>query len=88
MSQKVTSANFLELQMVDCDFILGMDWLHSCYVSVDCRTRIVCLKFPNELILDWKGSILIPMGQFISYHKTRKMISKGYLYHVVKSYGL
>ena len=41
VSQKVTSANLVELEMVDFDVILGMDWLHSQYASVDYRTRIV-----------------------------------------------
>ena len=79
ISQKVTSANLVELEIVDFDVILGMDWLHFCYASVDCRTRIVCFQFPDEPILEWKGSSLAPMGQFISYLKARKMISKGYL---------
>ena len=60
-----------------------MDWLHSCYASVDCRTRIVCFQFPDEPILEWKGSILAHMGRFISYVKAKKMISKVYLYHIV-----
>ena len=50
--QKVTSADLAELEMVDFDVILGMDWLHSCYASVDCRTRIVRFQFPNEPILE------------------------------------
>ena len=70
--------------MVDFNVILAMDWLHSCYASVDCRTRIVRFQFPNELFLEWKGSSLAPMGRFISYIKARNMISKGYLYHLVR----
>ena len=84
VSQKVTSADLVELEMVDFDVILGMDWLHSCYASVDCRTRIVRFQFPDEPILEWKGSSLAPMGRFISYLKARNMISKGYLYHLVR----
>ena len=70
--------------MVDFDVILGMDWLHSSYASLNCRTRIVHFQFPDEPILEWKGSSLAPMGRFISYLKARKMISKGYLYHLVQ----
>ncbi|XP_069154441.1 uncharacterized protein [Solanum lycopersicum] len=70
--------------MLDFDVILGMDWLHSCYDSVDCRTRIDCFQFPDEPILEWKGSSLAPMGRFITYLKARKMTSKGYLYNPVR----
>ncbi|KAH0692437.1 hypothetical protein KY285_019534 [Solanum tuberosum] len=38
----------------------------------------------DEPILEWKGSSLASMGRFISYIKARKMISKGYLYHLVR----
>ena len=75
ISQKVTSADLVELEMVDFNVILGMDWLHSCYASVDSRTRTVRFQFPDEPILECKGSIVAPMGQFISYLKDRKMIS-------------
>ena len=69
--------------MVDFDVILSKDWLHSCYASVDCRTRIVHFQFLDEPTLELKGSNITPMGLFISYLKARKMISKSYLYHIV-----
>ena len=52
VSQKATSSNLVELEMVDFDVILGIDWLHSCYASVDCRTRIVLFQFLDEPILE------------------------------------
>uniref|UniRef100_M1AKE8 Retrotransposon protein n=1 Tax=Solanum tuberosum TaxID=4113 RepID=M1AKE8_SOLTU len=70
--------------MVNFDIILDKDWLHSCYASVNCRTRIVHFQFLDEPILKWKGSSLAPMGRFISYLMARKMISKGYIYHLVR----
>ena len=38
---RVLLADLIELDMVDFDVILGMDWLYSSYASIDCRTRVV-----------------------------------------------
>ncbi|WMV45761.1 hypothetical protein MTR67_039146 [Solanum verrucosum] len=70
--------------MLDFDVILGMGWLHSCYASIDCRTRLIKFKFPNEPILEWKGGNSMPKGRVISCLKARKMIFKGFLYHLVR----
>ena len=61
-----------------------MDWLHSCYASVDCRTRIVRFQFTDKPIIEWKDSSLAPICQFISYLKGKRIISKGYLHHPVR----
>ena len=47
-------ADLVELSMHDFDFILGMDWLHSCYACLDCRSRVVRFCFPNEEELVWE----------------------------------
>src|SRR5688572_27127271 len=36
---RVIPCDLVELEMVDFDIILGMDWLHSAYATIDCRTR-------------------------------------------------
>lgn len=49
VSQKVTSVDFVELEVMDFDVILSMDWLHSCYASFYCRNRVIyfwCLDEP------------------------------------------
>ena len=38
---RVLLANLIELDMVDFDVILGMDWLYSSYASIDCHTLVV-----------------------------------------------
>ena len=79
-----TLADLVELEMVDFDVIMGMDWLASCYATVDCRTKMLHFHFPKEVVLEWKGNIGTPKGKFISYLKARKMMSKGYICHLVR----
>ncbi|KAK6784443.1 hypothetical protein RDI58_017898 [Solanum bulbocastanum] len=37
VSHRVTHVDHVELDMLDFDVILGMEWLHACYASIDCR---------------------------------------------------
>ncbi|KAH0765074.1 hypothetical protein KY285_000945 [Solanum tuberosum] len=79
-----TLADLIELEMVDFDVIMGMDWLASCYAMIDCRTKMLHFHFPKEVILEWKGNIGTPKGKFVSYLKAKKRMSKGYICHLVR----
>ena len=57
LSIEVASVDLVELDMLDFDVILGMDLLHACFDSINCRTRVVKFQFPNDTILEWKGGI-------------------------------
>nr|XP_009771985.1 PREDICTED: uncharacterized protein LOC104222450 [Nicotiana sylvestris] len=81
---RLTATDLVELETVDFDVIMSMDWLESCYATVGCRTKIVSFEFHGEPVLEWKGDAVTPRGRFISYLKARKMISKGYIYHLVQ----
>lgn len=37
-NHKDTMADLIELDTIDFNIILGTDWLHVCYASIDCRT--------------------------------------------------
>ena len=65
LTNRITYVELVELDMVEFDIILGMDWLHCCFDTIDCRTRLVKFKFPNELVLKWKGGYFIPAVQII-----------------------
>ena len=79
-NHKNTMANLVELDMVDFDVILGIDWLHACYASIDCRTRVAKFHIPNELVIKCSSSSAVPKGRFISYLKAIKVVSKGCIY--------
>ncbi|XP_070020278.1 uncharacterized protein [Nicotiana sylvestris] len=79
-----TSADLVELEMLDFDAIMGMDWLAACYAIVDCRAKTARFHFPGEPVLEWVGNTATPRGRFISYLKARKMIAKGCIYHIVR----
>ncbi|XP_070024952.1 uncharacterized protein [Nicotiana sylvestris] len=51
-----TKADLIELEMVDFYVVMGMDWLSSCYAMLDCHAKMVRFQFPNEEVLEWKGS--------------------------------
>ena len=39
--------DLVELHMVYFDVIVGMDWLYSCYASIDCKTEVVKFHIPK-----------------------------------------
>ena len=57
--------DLVELNMVDFDVILGMNLIHACYASIDCRTRVVKFQIPNESVIEWASSSAVPKGRFI-----------------------
>nr|XP_016507966.1 PREDICTED: uncharacterized protein LOC107825602 [Nicotiana tabacum] len=56
--------------------------------AIHCWTKIVCFNFPSEPIIKWKGDAVAPKGKFISYLKARRMILKGYIYHLVRVHDM
>ncbi|XP_070039424.1 uncharacterized protein [Nicotiana tomentosiformis] len=57
-----TSADLVELGMLDFDAIMGMDWLAACYATVDCRVKTTKFHFSGEPVLEWVGNIATPRG--------------------------
>ncbi|XP_070043093.1 uncharacterized protein [Nicotiana tomentosiformis] len=55
-----TSADLVELEMMDFDAIIGMDWLAACYATVYCRAKAARFHFPGEAVLEWVGNTATP----------------------------
>ena len=60
-----------------------MDWLNAFYASIEFRTRVLKFQIPNEPVIEWTSSSVEPKGHFILYLKAMKLVSKGYIYHLV-----
>ena len=52
---RVSYVDLVELDMLDFDVRLGMDWLHACFASNDYNTRVVRFNFLNEPLLSGRG---------------------------------
>ncbi|XP_070015467.1 uncharacterized protein [Nicotiana sylvestris] len=48
------------------------------------RIKDSLILIPRETILEWEGNTASPRGRFVSYLKTRKIIRKGCIYHLVR----
>ena len=44
---KTMCADLVELPMHYFDVILVMNWIHSCYACMYCRSRVLIFRFPN-----------------------------------------
>lgn len=75
------------LDILDFDFILGMDWLASHCNVLDCYVKIVALVILEMSLVVWRGSVSqAPMG-IISYIQGQRLISIGcstYFSHLSK----
>ena len=47
LSNRITLVDLVELDMLYFDVILGTNWLHACFASIDCRTKVVRFHFSN-----------------------------------------
>ena len=77
MYVKTMCTDLVELPMNDFDVIFGMECHHSCYACMDCHSRVVRFRFPNDVELVWDGYNSIHPNPLISNLKYNKMMSKG-----------
>ena len=47
LPNRVSYVDLVELDMLDFDVMLGMDWSNSCFASIYCRTGVVRFNFHN-----------------------------------------
>ena len=65
MPNKFYHVDLVELDMLDFDVILGMDWLHASFAFIDCRTRVVWFKSQMNPLMS--GRVGIQSLELASY---------------------
>ena len=55
LPNRVSYVELVELNVLDFDVILDMDWLNACFASIVCRIKVVKFNYRNEPIVEWKG---------------------------------
>ena len=65
------------LKLHDFDIILGMDWLETYYVLVDCFAKKVTFRIPGQLEFSSERSSNDTPIQLISVMKAQSLLNKG-----------
>ena len=76
----------IPLEMYDFDVILGMDWLSTHRVSMDCFVKKVVFQKPRFLKFEFEGDRRVLPTYVISALEAKRLLHKGcetYLAHMV-----
>ena len=65
------------LDVIDFDVILVMDWLSQHYATLDCHSKVVIFRIPNEKEFKFLRDRIFAPQNLISTITTRKILKKG-----------
>ena len=88
IDSKVYPADLMELDVLDFDVVLGMDWLSKNYASIDCRDKCVRFKTKESIDLVFQGERSAVLTRLISVIRARRSLDKGcqgFLAYVINS---
>ena len=74
-----TYVDFVILEMVDIDVILGMTWFSPNFEILDCNAKTLTLAKPGTDPLVWEGDYTSTPVHIISFLRAKRMVSKGCL---------
>ena len=69
--------DFMVLEMVDYDLILGMDWLSKYNATISCRRKNVVFQPSKGEIFNYKGTLRGSKWPIVSVVKASRMLIKG-----------
>ena len=69
-------ADLIELDVLDFDVVLGMDWLSKNYASIDCHDKCVRFKSKDSIEFVFQGERSEVLTRLILVMKARKFLDK------------
>ena len=70
-------ADLVELNMIDFDVILGMDWLSYNHANVDCYNKVVKFEIPGKPTFIYRGNQNLSSCNLISAIAAQRLLRKG-----------
>ena len=77
IDSKVFPADLIELDVLDFNVVLGMDWLSKNYASIDCRDKCVRFKLKKSIEFIFQGERSEVLTRLISVIRARRCLDKG-----------
>ncbi|XWS68815.1 hypothetical protein CRYUN_Cryun04dG0125100 [Craigia yunnanensis] len=74
---EILLVDLLELEILEFDVILGMDWLYTHHAILDCFCKTVTLNIPGKPVIKYQGDRDAVSPYLISTLTTRKLLAKG-----------
>ena len=86
IDSKVYPVDLIELDVLDFDVVLGMDWLSENYASIDCRDK--CVRFKTKESIDFvfqgeRSEVLTRLILVIRVRRSLDMGCQGFLAYVI-----
>ena len=69
--------DLVELEILEFDVILGMDWLSAHHAVLDCFNKVVTLSISGKLVIRYQGDRSAISPCLISTLTARKLLAKG-----------
>ena len=69
--------DLIVLDLMDFDVILGMDWLASYHVTIDCHHKIARFAISGEAPFEFRGNVSTSPSKLISFLRAMHLLKRG-----------
>ena len=77
IEDEILLVDLVELEILEFDVILGMDWLSAHHAVLDCFNKVVTLSISGKLVIRYQGDRSAISPCLISALTARKLLTKG-----------